>query len=282
MITIDLSQCIYSIVLREPTAKLNFAQAKGMIYTTLLSFKKKFEKDFGEPVIAADASGGYWRDEVFPYYKAARRTNKTTSTRIDWSRIDPFVTEMHEELRECLPWKFIRVPRAEADDVIGTLGMRYGAGPVLVLSSDKDYAQLQLAPGVRQYAPVKKEWIKVDNPVRALQELIIRGDVGDGIPNIFSDADTFITPGKRQKQMTEAKVADFFENMPQRIEENRERYEQNRMLIDFTQIPKDIRKAIYNEYDKAPIGSVKKLYDCFIRNRLPLLLSDVESFRIKG
>lgn len=282
MILIDLSQCIYSVVLREPTAKTNFADAKGMIYTTLLSFKRKFEGQFGEPVLAADASGGYWRDDVFPYYKAARRASKKTSSRTDWSKVEPFVTEIHQELRECMPWKFIQVPGAEADDVIGALGMRYGAEPTLIMSSDKDYAQLQLAPGVKQYASVKKQWITVDDPVRALQELILRGDVEDGIPNLYSDADTFVVKGKRQTQMTEARVKDYFDNMELRIKENQARYDQNRQLIDFTQIPRNIRKAIYNEYEKAPVGSVKKLYDCFIQSRLPLLVSDVESFRVRG
>ena len=282
MILIDLSQCIYSIVLREPTAKMNFAVSKGMIYTTLLSFKRKFESQFGEPILAADSNCGYWRDEVFPHYKAARRASKKTSTRTDWSKIEPFVTDIHQELKECIPWKFIQVPGAEADDVIGCLGMRYGSAPTLVLSSDKDYAQLQLAPGVKQYSSVKKQWITVDDPVRALQELILRGDVEDGIPNLFSDDDTFVVKEKRQKQMTEAKVKDYFDNMEERIKENQKRYDQNRQLIDFTQIPRNIRKAIYTEYEKAPRGSVKKLYDCFIRARLPLLVSDVESFRIRG
>ena len=276
MILIDLSQCIYSIVLREPTAKMNFAVSKGMIYTTLLSFKRKFESQFGEPILAADSNCGYWRTDVFPHYKAARRASKKTSTRTDWSKVEPFVTDMHQELKECMPWKFIQVPGAEADDVIGCLGMRYGSAPTLILSSDKDYAQLQLAPGG------KKQWITVDDPVRALQELILRGDGEDGIPNLFSDDDTFVVKEKRQTQMTEARVKDYFDNIDARIKENQKRYDQNRQLIDFTQIPRNIRKAIYTEYEKATSGSVKKLYDCFIRARLPLLVSDVESFRIRG
>lgn len=282
MILIDLSQCIYSIVLREPTKSLDFAMARGMIYTTLLSFKRKFESEFGEPILAADSSTGYWRDDVFPYYKAARRANKKKGGRIDWGLIEPFVAEIHAELRENMPWKYIQVPGAEADDVIGCLGMKYGASPTLILSSDKDYAQLQLAPGIRQYSSVKKEWIVAPNPKRSLQELILLGDVEDGIPNMLSDADTFVTPGKRQKAMTAARISDFFENMQDRIEENRERYEQNRQLIDFTEIPREIRKAIYKEYNNPPPGNVNKLFKHFVKMRLSRLASDVSDFQLKG
>jgi len=64
---------------------------------------------------------------------------------------------------------------------------------VLISSGDKDFQQLQKYPGVAQFSAVKDEMIKCDDPRRFLVEHIIKGDTSDGIPNIRSPKDVFIT-----------------------------------------------------------------------------------------
>ena len=57
------------------------------------------------------------------------------------------------------------VDGAEADDVIAVLTARLAAhGSVLILSSDKDFGQLQKYPNVTQYSPILKRFVKIDNP----------------------------------------------------------------------------------------------------------------------
>ena len=61
---------------------------------------------------------------------------------------------------------------AEADDIIATLCNRFGKTlkaeddiDILIISGDKDFAQLQKYANVEQYSPVTKKWIRISNPV---------------------------------------------------------------------------------------------------------------------
>ena len=53
-----------------------------------------------------------------------------------------------------MPYKVIQVERAEADDIIGTIctehGQQLGGEPILILSGDKDFQQLQTYSNVEQ------------------------------------------------------------------------------------------------------------------------------------
>jgi hypothetical protein len=46
----------------------------------------------------------------------------------------------------------------------------------MILSSDKDFAQLQKYPNVEQYSPILKKAIKEPLPALQLNQLFIRGD----------------------------------------------------------------------------------------------------------
>jgi len=282
LILIDLSQCIYSVVLREPTAKMNFDFARGMIYTTLLSFKKKFEKQYGEPVLAIDASDGYWREGIFEHYKAPRRLARKTNTTYDWDKIKPFVNDLVEELRATLPWKCVQVSKAEADDVIAVLAKTFGDEPTLIISSDKDYKQLQYKSGVDQYSSVQKKWIKTSDPKGALMELILEGDTEDGIPNLFSDSDTFVCKEKRQTPMTAKRRKAFMDDIDAAKIEHSTRFLENKQLIDFDYIPTDIQGEIIEAFSRPVLGSINKLYKVFIKHRMSQMMGNIETFRVKG
>ena len=95
------------------------------------------------------------------------------------------------------------VDGAEADDIIGTLVPIYARDQkILILSSDGDFLQLQqYGSNVKQYNPSQKKYVKSENPILELKEKIIRGDKGDGIPNMFSPSDCFVRD-LRQKPIT--------------------------------------------------------------------------------
>ena len=90
------------------------------------------------------------------------------------------------------------VEGAEADDIIGTLVPRHIMSEnILIISSDGDFPQLQMYNGrssftVKQYNPSQKKFIISENPLQELKEKIIRGDKGDGIPNVLSSSDCFV------------------------------------------------------------------------------------------
>jgi predicted methyltransferase MtxX (methanogen marker protein 4) len=116
---------------------------------------------------------------------------------------------------------------------------------ILILSGDKDFAQLAKYANVSQYDPVRKRWIRHNDPEAFLVDHLIDGDVGDGIPNILS-ADNVLVEKIRQSPVTKKKRAMITESIKsgQMDSEIRGRYERNKQLIDLDYIPEDIRKSI--------------------------------------
>jgi hypothetical protein len=82
---------------------------------------------------------------------------------------------------------------------------------VLIVSADTDFIQLHQYPGVVQYDPIHKKWITDHDPIMYLKEHILEGDRVDGIPNVFSDDDCFVTD-KRQRRLTANKKQIILEN----------------------------------------------------------------------
>jgi hypothetical protein len=280
MILIDLSQIMFSTIFQNMKDGLNEDLARSMIFTTLLSHKKNFGQKFGAPVLAMDSRNGYWRKEIFEHYKAGRSKSREES-KLDWDAIFKVINVVSAEIEECMPWKTIRYNQAEGDDIIGVLAMKYGDLPTLILSSDKDYKQLHYKKGVVQYSPMGKSWVKTTDPKRELLELIIHGDGGDGIPNILSPRDSFVT-GTKQKPVTKKFKEEWFKDCSSLYRQNKERFDENQRLIDFNYIPDHIREGILQEFDKDAKGSINKLYQLFVAKRMNRMLSDIELFKVKA
>lgn len=276
MILIDLSQTLYSILLNSQAGPPNLELSRSMIFTTLLSYKKKLGSEFGEPVLALDSREGYWRKDIFPHYKANRKKGKDDPK---WKDIYAIVNRVTGELREVLPWKIVYVPKAEADDIIAVLGDHYGNDKTVIVSSDKDYKQLQVKRGVRQWSAIMKKWIVSENPEGDLVDLILSGDASDGIPNVRSPADAFVN-GIRQTPMTK-KFKEEFIASGKGYQEVKERYEQNKRLIDFKEIPEDIRHNILSAYEDCSRGNINKLYRFLVANRMNSVLQNIDLFKVK-
>jgi 5'-3' exonuclease len=173
------------------------------------------------------------------------------------------------------------VDGAEADDVIGTLCQEYGNTnhKILVLSADKDFQQLQTYMNVYQYDPINKKNVRCNNPEQFLLEHIIRGDPGDGIPNIFSDDNTFVI-GKRQTPVTQKKI-NFLSsiNLNEATDNVMYRnYMRNKQLIDLTQIPQKIQKDILGSYHSQVDKKSNNLLNYFIANKLRNLTDSIGDF----
>ena len=153
---------------------------RHMFLNSIRFNRKKFHEEFGEIVICADGKNS-WRRDTFPYYKANRKKSRDSSGH-DWTSIFECLNKIREELQEYSPYKVLNVDTCEADDIIATLTMKYSSTQkIMILSSDKDFAQLQRFPNVEQYSPILKKSIKEPLPLLQLKQLIIRGDKSDGI-----------------------------------------------------------------------------------------------------
>ena len=118
--------------------------------------------------------------------------NNSDSLPLDWDCIFGILNSVKEELIKFFPYKVLEVYGAEADDIIAVCVKKNVDGKSLIISSDKDFQQLQKYPNVTQYSPVLKKFYETDSPQEYIYEHILRGDAGDGIPNYLSPDDTFI------------------------------------------------------------------------------------------
>ena len=278
MIIVDFNQVMISNLMMQLGNHTNIPLEEGlfrhMVINSLRSYKQKFQSEYGEIVIACD-DRNYWRKQVFPYYKANRKKNRDASE-INWNQVFDIFNTIKAEIKEYFPYRVIQVESAEADDIIATLVTENNNETILILSADKDFVQLQKYATVKQYDPIRKKWIKEDNPQQYLYEHILKGDQGDGIPNILSDDDTFVTD-KRQKPMTQKKI-DLFKSEGISQEMLKRNFARNELLVDLTKIPENIRNSVINKYNEENGKDRSKLFNYFISHNLKLLMDSVGDF----
>lgn len=283
MILVDLNQVMISNLMMQignhKNIEIEESLVRHMVLNSLRAYRSKYFEKYGELVIACD-NRKYWRRDVFPYYKAHRKKQREKSE-LDWNAVFNCLHQIKDEIMEHMPYKVIDIDGAEADDVIGTLVARYSAHePVLILSGDKDFLQLQRYKNVDQWSPIMKRWLRTDDPTEFLKEHIIKGDSGDGIPNFLSDDACFVE-GRRQKPISKKKVAEIFlPNAPEEYcNENMLRnYKRNEMLVDLTKTPEDIKKAIIDKYDNYDVPKRSGLLNYFIEKRLRGLMENIQDF----
>lgn len=259
---------------------------RHMVFMSIMGYKKRFAKTHGKLVFAIDSQEGYWRKDVFPHYKALRAGEKAKqeakNSHVDWKYANEVKREIIKELDEVFPYSVIDIPKCEADDVIGTL-CRYVNEKILIISQDHDFKQLQRYPNITQHDPRTKRMIVEKNPVQYLKEHIIKGDRGDGIPNILSEGNCLVA-GVRQtgiqevwlKSVMNKNVVDFAETSV-----ILDRYRENENLVDLTKTPDDLQKQIIEKYLEEPAGSNKNVQGYLIRNRLGNLLGELQYFMEK-
>lgn len=249
---------------------------RHMILNSLRFNRSKFTEKYGELIICCDGRNT-WRRDVFPYYKRNRKESRASSG-YDWNLIFETLNKITDELHEYFPYKVVHLERAEADDVIAVLAKQWTRDDkVLILSGDKDFMQLQKLDNVDQYSPVQKKFLRVKNPQEFLFEHIVRGDVGDGIPNCLSKDSTFVSRD-RQTPITKKRLAEWMEKGKVDYKNGDVGFDRNRRLIDFDYIPEDLVQAIVREYDEAPAPDRRQLFSYFVDNRLSKLMEHIREF----
>jgi len=282
MIIFDFNQVAISNLMEQigsSKTAVDESLVRHMILNTIRTYVKKFKAEFGPNIVIACDNKKYWRREIFPYYKANRKKSRESSGH-DWNSIFECLNKIRDELREHSPYKVIEVDTAEADDIIAVLTMRNSATEkIMILSSDKDFAQLQKFPNVEQYSPILKKFIKEPLPSAQLKQLVIRGDKSDGIPNILSKDDVFIE-GVRQKPITEAKIINWMNQKPEEFctEEMLRNYNRNEILIDLTRIPENLKQNIIDTYESSKGHTRQEFMNYMVTNRLKNLIEVIDEF----
>jgi hypothetical protein len=237
-------------------------------------------KEYGDMTICFDGKK-YWRRNVFPYYKGSRAGEREKST-FDWDAFFPMLDAFKQEIRDHMPVRCIEVEGAEADDVIATLAKVYGPHePVCILSSDKDFIQIQqtVCPKVKQWSLYHGKFLTPKNTEYNLVEHIIRGDSGDGVPNILSDGDTLVTAGKKQKPIFKKLVEEGVQwgmDAPEKFcksFEILENFKRNRQMIDLREIPEALAQEIIDQFNATPVNK-GDVFNYYVANRLAKLLEN--------
>jgi len=281
MILLDLNQVMIANFMSQignhTDTKIDEGLFRHMVLNSIRSIKTKFS-EYGELVIACDDKK-LWRRELFPFYKANRKRTRDASE-LDWAAIFNTLSKIKLELKEYFPYRVIQVEGAEADDVIGTLTNKFNSEKILIVSGDKDFRQLQKYNNVFQYDPINKKFIKEDAAFRQLKELIIKGDRGDGIPNILSP-DNCIVDSIRQKAISSKKLKEWLDQDPELFlstDELSKNWNRNRVLIDLESIPENITEKIIIEYNKQENKTREKIFDYLINNKMKVLVEHINEF----
>jgi len=281
MILVDMNQVtISNLMIQIKDEPLSEDLVRHMVLNSLRSYKTKFSKDFGELVLCYD-DRHCWRKDYFPYYKQNRKKARSESN-LNWNELFDILTKIQNELEENFPYKVLKIEGAEADDIIAIISNRISSTPnlyedILIISGDKDFIQLHEKNNVKQYSPTLKKFVVDDNPEQYKFEHIIRGDKGDGVPNVLSQ-DTVFVDELRQRPITKKKLTEWKENgIPEG--EIKRNYQRNKTLIDFDSIPNELGELIYNMWvNKITQSDRSKILPYFMKHRLKELTEKLGDF----
>lgn len=164
--------------------------APFMVYKILSSIfdvQQRFA-NCGDVVLCLDGEGSRnWRKTVYPMYKSSRPIQRQESP-INFNEVFNILDTLVNTLTEASPYKVVKVPEAEGDDVIMVLAKELPA-PTMIISSDKDIIQMQRYPGIKQYSPMTQSFVTYetkheDSMDNWLLEHVVLGDATDDVPRV--------------------------------------------------------------------------------------------------
>ena len=278
MILLDTNQTmiatLFSLFSKEELKDITENDVRRAALLGISRFNNQFKDKYGDIVLCYDV-GGYWRKDVFPEYKASRKKQQKDDG-IGWSKIYGHFKTVREEIKQIFPWKSIYLTGVEADDIISVLVENYyNKDKILIVSSDKDFQQLQRFPNVEQYSPNKKKMIKCDDPEGFLIEHMVKGDVSDGIPNVLSDDDAIINSDKKQTIMTKKRLKEAMDHyVSNKVDFNMkgvkyvDNWIRNKTMIDMSCIPQEFKDKILDKWSEPIIGDKSKIFNYLVDVKL--------------
>ena len=281
MIIMDMNQITLASLMMHlnmtKTDEPDENMVRHMILNSIRMYRSQFNKEYGEIVLTYD-SKHYWRRDFFPNYKAGRRKGREKDSK-DWDLIFGVLNKIKAEFKDNLPYKYLEVYGAEADDIIATLCKNFcNDDKIMIVSGDKDFIQLQKYSNVQQYSPILKKYVNGHDPDTYIKEHILKGDTSDGVPNVLSPDNTFVD-GLRQRPLGKKKIENWLDiDIDDLQDEVKRNYQRNDTLINLDKIPKELESEIMVNYNEAPSGNRSKLLNYFVQSRLKNLMNDIGEF----
>lgn len=228
----DLSNIAYINAYLLPKGFELRPDSADMLVTNIMDYAKRLYRKFQpDQVIFACDSPPYWRQEVFPNYKAHRPNNE----------IRRCVQDAVAILQTERPQYCCTVASCEADDILYGL-KQVTTGQLTLVSMDGDFCQL-IDDRVRLYNPRAKRYIKATSlPGFELFVKHMRGDRTDNIPSAY--------PHISRKRLWKAfnDEADMAQLMEVKLNSDdapiSKQYQLNRQLMDLSQMPEGLYQQI--------------------------------------
>ena len=274
---IDLANTFFRarhVASRGATAEEKVASALHITLASINQAVKRYKIDH----VVACTEGRSWRKDVYLPYKKNRIVDAMSVTEAEkeeselfWTAYSDFITYLKDRTNISV----LRHPQAEADDLIARFIHLHPAANHYIISTDSDFLQL-IAPNVFQYQGVAGELITLEgyfkengkavidkktkqpklleDPEYLLWRKICRGDSSD---NIFSAYPGIREVGSKNKIGIKEAYEDrhkqgFHHNsfMLSRWTDHegnevrvKDAFERNRLLIDLTAQPQEIKDA---------------------------------------
>ena len=202
--------------------------------------KLKIHKESVKPILIVGKDckrENIWRNELFKDYKANRANGRE-----DGFMGGPFFKMAYEEelFQKGGAKAILKHPRLEADDCIAIsvkyLLNKYSQCKIYIITSDRDYLQLN-AENVNLYTLTYKNLAEgktsTGNAQSDLKIKILMGDTSDNIPSVFPKC------GLKTAQKC-IEDEEFLKKKMCNNEEYYNRYELNKKLVSFDEIPSEL------------------------------------------
>jgi hypothetical protein len=281
MILVDLNQVLISNLMAQTRGAIdelpNKDMLRHMVLNSLRGYNLKFKQEYGKAILCADGANP-WRRDIFPNYKYKRKQSREDSG-VDWTALFVMISEIRDEIAKNFPYIVLHIDKVEADDIIAVLVKEnHDKEKIMIISGDKDFIQLHKYPNVKQYAPIQKKFVESEDPINFLHEQVIKGDRSDGVPNILSADDVFVT-GTKQRPINKKRLEEWanIDNIPLGSE-TKKYYERNKKLIDLEEIPGLIYNDIKDKYINYKVNDRTLLLTYFIENKLKSLIENINDF----
>lgn len=259
-----------------------------LILNTIAKNVKTFKQEYPNIVLCFDnAEGGYWRRQRVPYYKQNRKEDRAEST-FPFECYFRHLAVVKQELKDVFPYIILDIPSAEADDCIAVSvkHLSLSGKKTLIISADGDFKQLQVYDNVKQWSPTQKKEIKVTKHEAQIEKMtkILKGDRKDNVSPMRVRSNYWHTrvEGERapsiRKQFIEECV-DAGDNVLDLLtEEEKPRFIENRLLIDFEYIDQEICDKIIETLENYKRNNRSKIQQYFMKTGNSNLLTRMGDF----
>lgn len=274
-LVVDVNNALWKL---RYTQKLNPRKKESFVPQLLFilflqDINDLFRKFKCDGVLCAFEGKGNWRKKVYAEYKMRAEED------IYYEDVQETIAMLREFFEEHTSIASISVPHMEADDVIAVACQEKSDDVEhIIISSDKDFIQLLKNPGVSLYSPQQDVFRESEDPDFYLFVKCIRGDASDNIHSAY--------PRVRTTKLEEAFRGDdpiaMINLMKHKNKDGRtveEVYKFNRMLIDLTQQPENLRENTLAALRTPPSGKYHqgKVMKWGRENKVEKLIEDAMS-----